>query len=248
MTAHEHAADVGNEGDSGQDVQLALEKFDRHVAAGLGGQNLVEGAITYGKQRSSITSEGAQNVLLRRIRRHFGHRRELSAATTFGFAAVFGLWSAVGDAAGNMDESLVYRLDMISIHVYLLSAVFALVGPRRLQQESGSDEFNLLQPFSFLEDTQALENLGDAFFGIASIIDVLLCDLSFDDENPWWPVVSASLWLLDALLYLRGDFVALYRKSQRDINRQVSIILEEFEMDGLSPETNFVLADSTGID
>ena len=32
VRAHEHAANVGGEGDTGKDILLALEKFDRHAS------------------------------------------------------------------------------------------------------------------------------------------------------------------------------------------------------------------------
>ena len=72
--------------------------------------------------------------------------------------------------------------------------------------------------WDFFEDAQALENVGDSLFGIASVIDVVLSDFQFDDNNPWWPVLSAVLWMLDAMFYLRGDFVVLYRKQQHGNN------------------------------
>ena len=48
------------------------------------------------------------------------------------------------------------------------------------------------------------------------MIDVVLSDLSFDDNSPWWAVLSAVLWMLDAMFYLRGDFVVLYRKQKQN--------------------------------
>ena len=203
MTAHEHAAHVGNEGDTGQEILLALEKFDRHAA--FLDDNLIEGARLSGKQAGHVRT----NVMAK-LRRHFGHRRDLSSATTFGLAAIFGTASAIGWAGGNMSEDMVYKLELASIHLYLLSAVFALVGRR---QETPMKFTGIM---NFFEDAQAMENVGDMLFGIASVVDVVLDDFTFDDDNPWWPLFSALLWMADALFYLRGDFVVLYRKKQNE--------------------------------
>lgn len=199
IKAHEHAANVGSEGDTGQDILLAIAKFEKHASSI--DEQLIEGARLSGKQRELVRSNMMSN-----LRRHFGHRRELSSATTFGAAAIFGTASAIGWAAGTMDEDLVSKLELVSIHLYLLSAVFALVG-RRQENATRCTGF-----WDFFEDAQALENVGDALFGIASVIDVVLTDFSFDDTNPWWQVLSAVLWMLDAMFYLRGDFVVLYRE------------------------------------
>ena len=201
ITAHEHAANVGCEGDTGRDILTALEKFDRHATSL--DEQLIEGARLSGKQGDKMRSNVMSN-----LRRHFGHRRELSSASTFGAAAIFGTASAIGWAAGTMDEDMVNRLELVSIHLYLLSAAFALIG-RRQENTVHCTGF-----WDFFEDAQALENAGDSLFGIASVIDVVLTDFSFDDDNPWWAVVSAVLWMLDAMFYLRGDFVVLYRKQK----------------------------------
>ena len=205
MTAHQHAANVGEEGDTGRDVMLALEKFDRHAA--LLDDKLIEGARLSGKQ-------DVKADVMAKLRRHFGHRRDLSSATTFGLAAIFGTASAIGWASGNMSEDMVYKLDVVSIHVYLLSAVFALVGRR---QETPMKFTGIMD---FFEDARAMENVGDMLFGIASIVDVVLNDFTFDDDNPWWPIVPAVLWMADALFYLRGDFVVLYRRQKSENEQQ----------------------------
>ena len=205
MTAHQHAANVGEEGDTGRDVMLGLEKFDRHAA--LLDDKLIEGARVSGKQ-------DVKADVVAKLRRHFGHRRDLSSATTFGLAAILGTASAIGWASGNMSEDMVYKLDVVSIHIYLLSAVFALVGRR---QETTPMKFTGIM--DFFEDARAMESVGDMLFGIASIVDVVLTDFTFDDDNPWWPIVPAVLWMADALFYLRGDFVVLYRR-QKSENEQ----------------------------
>jgi hypothetical protein len=58
-------------------------------------------------------------------------------------------------------------------------------------------------------DVGSLETLGDALFGLSSVVDVCLQDTNVN-EIYWWQVASSLLWTVDALLYLRGDFVCLY--------------------------------------
>mmetsp|Transcript_24553 Transcript_24553/g.48997 ORF Transcript_24553/g.48997 Transcript_24553/m.48997 type:complete len:386 (-) Transcript_24553:22-1179(-) len=210
ITAHEHAANVGCEGDTGRDILTALEKFDRHATSL--DEQLIEGARLSGKQGDKMRSNVMSN-----LRRHFGHRRELSSASTFGAAAIFGTASAIGWAAGTMDEDMVNRLELVSIHLYLLSAAFALIGRRQ------ENTVHFTGFWDFFEDAQALENAGDSLFGIASVIDVVLTDFSFDDDNPWWAVISAVLWMLDAMFYLRGDFVVLYRKQKHGNEKNVEM-------------------------
>ncbi|KAL7490581.1 hypothetical protein ACHAWT_000193 [Skeletonema menzelii] len=211
VRAHEHAADVGGEGDTGRDILLALEKFDRHASSL--DEELIEGARLAGKQGDKTESNVMSN-----LRRHFGHRRDLSSATTFGAAAIFGTASAIGWAAGTMEEDMIERLELVSIHLYLLSAAFALIGRRQDNKGSSFTGF-----WDFFEDAQALENAGDLLFGIASVIDVVLSDFSFDDKCPWWAVLSAVLWMLDAMFYLRGDFVVLYRKQKHGNETNVEL-------------------------
>lgn len=213
IRAHEHAANVGGEGDTGRDILFALEKFDRHAnSSNFLGEELIEGARLAGKQGD----ETGSNDVMSNLRRHFGHRRDLSSATTFGAAAMFGTASAIGWAAGTMEEDMVDLLDLVSIHLYLLSAAFALIG-RRQDNKVHSTGF-----WDLFEDAHALENAGDLLFGVASVIDVVLSDFSLDDV-PWWAVLSAVLWMLDAMFYLRGDFVLLYRKQKHENETNVEM-------------------------
>jgi hypothetical protein len=74
-------------------------------------------------------------VLLNRMRRHIGHRRQLSAATTFGMGAFLGILAAVcnilvADSSLGENEdvgsTLSYwssLLESASIHMYLVSAI-----------------------------------------------------------------------------------------------------------------------------
>lgn len=62
-------------------------------------------------------------------------------------------------------------------------------------------------PLKWYSNVESLETFGDILFGIAAIVDECLQDATADDGILWIPIVSACLWTLDALLYLRGDFV-----------------------------------------
>lgn len=202
--------------------------------------------------------------LFRRMRKHMGHRRELAAAVTFGIAAFFSVGGAVvGMIATNNNVSFTFgredsvnvnndilqmwasTLENWSIHVYLISAIFALwknpcssgtgtgapsgeavSNPTLVVSSIASSDVssswcqrNFIRPFN---DVDSLESLGDIFFGIASVVDVILQDSTADDNILWWPIVSAWLWTLDALLYLRGDFVSLY------IRREMMSVEDEY--------------------
>ena len=148
-----------------------------------------------------------------------GSRRELLSAVSFGIAALFALMSAStpllqGSAVLDLDlnDNILVKvssnwdaalLEMMSVHTYLLSAFFALLGSPGDSEEIPS----LLAPSA--EKARRLEGWGDALFGIGSCIDVILFDFTWDDSIVWWPVLSAVLWLLDALCYLRADVIEL---------------------------------------
>jgi hypothetical protein len=162
-------------------------------------------------------------VLLNRMRRHIGHRRQLSAATTFGMGAFLGILAAVcnilvtDSALGKNNEdigsALSYwssLLESASIHMYLVSAIFALwQSPWATKRASVVVTASTGLPW--YSNVENLETLGDVFFGAASMIDVILCDASIDDGILLLPILSACLWTVDALLYLRGDFAMLYQ-------------------------------------
>lgn len=161
-------------------------------------------------------------VLLNRMRRHIGHRRQLSAATAFGMGAFLGILAAVcnilvtDSSLGENEDvgsTLSYKsslLESASIHMYLVSAIFALwQSPWATKRASVVVASSTGLPW--YSNVENLETLGDVFFGVASMIDVLLCDVSIDDGILLLPILSACLWTVDALLYLRGDFAMLYQ-------------------------------------
>ena len=55
-------------------------------------------------------------------------------------------------------------------------------------------------------DAGSLETLGDALFGISSVVDVCLQDVNVDEVCSW-QVASSLMWTIDALLTLRGDLL-----------------------------------------
>lgn len=162
-------------------------------------------------------------VLLNRMRRHIGHRRQLSAATTFGMGAFLGILAAIcsilvtdspiGQTNENVRSALSYwssLLESSSIHMYFVSAIFALwQSPWTIKRASVVVAASTGLPW--YSNVENLETLGDVFFGAASMIDVILCDVSIDDGILLLPILSACLWTVDALFYLRGDFAVLYQ-------------------------------------
>ena len=52
----------------------------------------------------------------------------------------------------------------------------------------------------------SLPSLGDALFGISSVVDVCLQDVNVDEVCSW-QVASSLMWTIDALLTLRGDLL-----------------------------------------
>ena len=160
--------------------------------------------------------------ILRRLRKHIGHRRALSAAIAFGFGAFLEFSSAYLDQfSATITDEGIHIVDALSVNAYLASAAFALIG-----QE---DERELKPWINVWYDAARLESLGDIFFGVSTAVDCAICYLHLDNDDVWgsyvfiWAVVSASLWQFDALCYLRADVnsMALY-KANRPLGRVTS--------------------------
>jgi hypothetical protein len=154
----------------------------------------------------SSTSTPIRSLMLmnwNRIRKHAAHRRGLFAALSFGFAALFGLVDLIlyyyyGDYERTMIAGLDRGImDALSIHMYLVSALFAVTG-RRSRPRSWT--FTLTHPDN-------LEDLGDLFFLIGGLVDVVLCDSSFHNNAAFWQIFATSLWFIDACFYLRSDML-----------------------------------------
>jgi len=128
-------------------------------------------------------------------------------------------------------------LEGASVHIYLVSAILALWRwpPQILPTTSSScllrccfgnknksattsnssnsydddDSIKKGNTTPWYSDVGSLETLGDALFGVSSVVDVCLQDANVNELH-WWQVASSLLWTIDALLYLRGDFVSVY--------------------------------------
>lgn len=162
---------------------------------------------------------------IRRIRRHFGHRRELSAALTFGAAALFAVAAAIPSILQVYGDTLVGKFNAASVHLYLVSAVFSVCGSRSTPASSAPGATAL----PWWENADKMESIGDAFFFVASMVDLILADFSFDDAILAWPIASSLLWFGDALLYLRADFVSLYDTNRREEIKTINGIFHGFD-------------------
>lgn len=162
-------------------------------------------------ERQLPPTKGSVMPWYKRLRRHAAHRRATFGAATFGIAAVIGLAAVLVeyvddetlDFTGTSSEKAAVLLDAISIHVYALSAVICISGKRQRPILNASTPSS--SPWT---SPEVLEDVGDLLFFLGSIVDVVLCDYAFDDSNqPAWSMFSSLLWLIDAMLYLRSDYV-----------------------------------------
>jgi hypothetical protein len=158
---------------------------------------------TLGPPGSSTNNNNNNNNFqwITRLRKHAAHRRTLWAAFTFGVAAVMAVASVCAGYFVSTHPTSALALQnsfgAVSVHAYLLSAIIAVSG-KRTRPWLGRPS---------LRNPETLEDLGDLLFLIGSSVDVVLCDMSFDDDKPGWPLFSSILWFLDACLYLRSDFI-----------------------------------------
>jgi hypothetical protein len=137
-----------------------------------------------------------------KIRKHAAHRRGLLAAISFGIAALLALIDLAYYYYGNYEKTMIVGsdrgiVDALSVHMYLVSALLAVTG-RRTRPRTWT--FTLRHPDN-------LEDLGDLFFLIGSLVDVVLCDYHFDDHTAFWSILSSFLWFFDACFYLRSDLL-----------------------------------------
>jgi hypothetical protein len=147
----------------------------------------------------------------KRLRRHAAHRRATFGAATFGIAAAIGLAAVLIeyvdderlDFAGISSLEASMLLDTVSVHVYAFSAVVCLSGKR--QRPTLNSSVPASSPWT---SPEVLEDVGDLLFFVGSVVDLVRCDYAFDDgHHPAWSMFSSLLWLLDAMLYLRSDYV-----------------------------------------
>ena len=153
-----------------------------------------------------------------RIRKHAAHRRTVLAALTFGIAAFLAVMALV-DVKGSGDVC-----NKLSVHVYILSAVVACSGKRTRPWLVMTTAYTSPRyvphglAYRFLSNPEMLEDLGDLLFLIGSLVDGILSDEHFDDNNPGWSILSACLWFMDACLYLRSDVIMLAQQRVRSLN------------------------------
>lgn len=153
---------------------------------------------------------------LDRLRRHAAHRRNILAALTFGLAAVLAV-VAVCIEYVQLDAAAqtAVALDAVSVHIYVISAVLSVSGKRTRPWLSPTCCSPSVPLWS---SPEGLEDLGDLFFLVGSLVDAVLCDWAFGIDLPGWAMCSSLLWLLDALLYLRSDFIMAANLKRRDLD------------------------------
>ena len=221
---------------------LKVLKLNGSTSSGLG-------SASTSSSSPKIKIRAKRNKFIRRIRRHFGHRRELSAALSFGVAASCGVVASLPSLLQLYGGDVAVKFSAASVHLYLVSAVCSVCGRRSTPTPSAPSATAL----PWLEDAQTLESIGDAFFFIAAMVDVVLADFAFDDAILAWPIASSLLWFADALLYLRADFVSLYDTNRREEIQTINQLFDGFD-DCEGPESpkyrvaesmNFVYLDET---
>lgn len=136
---------------------------------------------------------------LAKIRRHAAHRRTVLAAITFGLAALAAFVAVIIDYSDDANEApMVDVFNYISINTYVVSALISVTGKRTRPW---------LAHRTCWGNHETLEDLGDLFFLIGSVVDGVLCDFDLDETMLLLPVFSSLLWLLDACFYVLSDFV-----------------------------------------
>jgi hypothetical protein len=141
------------------------------------------------------TDENSRTTLLDRLRKHAAHRRSVMTALTFGIAAVLGFSAAVA----RKRQMAADWLDAFENYFYVLSAVLCISGKRTRPWMAA------MPKTSWTCNPHLLEDLGDLLFFAGTVIDTLLTELSL--EKPLAELFTSVLWLADACLYLRSDFV-----------------------------------------
>ena len=174
---------------------------------------------------SNVTTNSSQSPpWYIRLRKHAAHRRTLLAAWTFGIAAFFSVLAVITAHASSSHPTFTTAaavwgkvFDAISIHVYILSAVISVSGKRtRPWLCIDSTECGL----TWLDNPETLEDLGDILFLLGSLVDGVLCDFTFDDNRPGWGITSSWLWLVDACLYLKADYIQASRMNENQDSPQ----------------------------
>jgi ABC-type multidrug transport system fused ATPase/permease subunit len=144
----------------------------------------------------------------RRLRKHAAHRRTALAAFMFGIAASLAVIAAVVRTWLDYHPlvqtfSIDAKLDMVSDHIYLVSAVISLTGKRNRPWLAPGP---MALGTNIWSDPERLEDLGDLLFFIGCVLDAALADARLT-ELLYLAVLSSFLWFLDGCLYMHSDVV-----------------------------------------
>jgi hypothetical protein len=127
---------------------------------------------------------------------------ELAVTTMFGVAAIMDMAGTLVYGSGS--EMLDYFPSTLAVHLYLVQSILTLWGGSYYDYDCPNAN-RLLQG-------------GDIMFLVGSFIDVVISYLSILESEQvrkleYWSLLSSSLWLLDALLYIVADVVDRYHNS-----------------------------------
>ena len=137
------------------------------------------------------------------LRKHAAHRRSILAAAAFGMAALLAVAAFFAQFSAALEGTWAPRLDALSTHMYFVSAIVSVSGKRNrpwLKTSTVTDSSTIGYLFSTPE---TLEDIGDLLFLIGSVVDSTL--VVFGLDKPILELLDNTLWLVDALLYLRSD-------------------------------------------
>lgn len=195
-----------------QDRRQQLDELKIDLIAPDQDVEVVEKQDSKGEKKIRLRLPFEPHNVWRRLRRHIGHRRALSAAVAFGCGAILEFaTSYLGQFSTTISAEGLHIVDSLSVNAYAASAIFALIDK--------GDERKLKPWAEVWHDAPRLESLGDTFFVIAMSVDFSVCYFHLDQRGSIgfiWPLVSALLWQFDALCYLRADVnsMTLYKSSR----------------------------------
>lgn len=200
-----------------EDVEVVEERQEHEEKKEGGNQQHQQQQHQQTKKMIRLRLPFEPHNIWRRLRRHIGHRRAISAAIAFGIGAFLEFTKSYQEefstAVSDDNEGRLHVVDALSVNAYAASAIFALFA------KEGDDR--TVKPWKDVwYDSPRLERIGDIFFGVATTVDCCICYLHLDKYGSFiyyiWPLISASLWLFDALCYLRADVNSMkrYKKSR----------------------------------
>lgn len=128
-------------------------------------------------------------------------RWQLSATIIFGIAALMDMLGTLVFGSGN--GALDYFPSAVAVHLYLLESILALCCGSYYEYDSSTANGLLLG--------------GNVLFFMGSFIDVVISYLEVFQKDrvrrlEYWALLSASLWLLDAFLYISASVVDYHHK------------------------------------